>query len=198
VAMAEELITKHPHLMVKTQVICGLPGQTVESWRYTMQQVVAKNMLPIWFINEPLPASPAIYDPEYQQKWEFEYSKVIRLGQGNSLYVTIIPKKCISFSQRDLAEMIITSIVCETISVINLTVMQYFKSRIDTDFLIDNLLSSEGYLLLCDNLYYNWVDANVFSLTKDFEGNDVGIYGVEVSYGMQNLLKNKKNIGQNW
>ena len=192
VAMAEELTTKYPHLIVKTQVICGLPGQTVESWQQTMRQVVAKNMLPVWFTNEPLPASPALYDPEYQQKWEFEYSKVIRLGQGNSLYVSTIPKKCISFSQRDLAEMIITSIVCETISVINLTVMQYFKWRIDTDSLIDNLLSSEGYLLLCDNLYYNWVDANVFSLTKDFEGNDVGIYGVEVSYGMQNLLKNKK------
>jgi hypothetical protein len=192
VAMAEELTTKYPHLIVKTQVICGLPGQTVESWQQTMQQVVAKNMLPIWFINEPLPASPALYNPEYQQKWEFEYSKVTRIGMGGSFYVGIIPKKCISFGQHDLVEMVITSIICETISVINLTIMQYFASRIDTNFLIDNLLSSKGYLLLCDNLYNNWIDANVFSFTQDFEGNNIDIHGVEFALGMHHLLNNKQ------
>jgi|688.fasta_scaffold203993_2 hypothetical protein len=192
VAMAEELITKHPHLMVKTQVICGLPGQTVDSWRYTMQQVVAKNMLPIWFINEPLPASPALYDPEYQRKWEFEYSKVTRIGHGYGTYVSTVPKKCTSFSQRNLVEMVIVSIICETISVINLTILQFFGSRIDTELLIDNLLSSEGHLLLCNNLYNNLINENAFLLTQDFEGNVTDPYGCEISLGMQQLLKNKK------
>lgn len=188
VAMADELREKHPHLIVKTQLICGLPGQTVESWQQTMQQIVAKNMYPVWFVNDPLPASPALYNPEYQQKWEFEYSKVTRIGMGDSFYVGIIPKKCISFGQRDLVEMVITSIICETISVINLTIMQYFASRIDTSFLIDNMLSSAGYLLLCDNLYTNWLDADVFLLTQDFEGNNIDIHGVEGALGMYHLL----------
>lgn len=195
VAMAEELTTKYPHLIVKAQVICGLPGQTVESWRQTMKQVVAQNMLPIWFTNEPLPASPALYDPEYQQKWEFEYSKVTRIGQELSTgmyYIGIIPKKCISFSQRDFVKMIILSMICEAISVINLTMIQFYKSRIDTDFIIDNLLSSEGYLLLSDNLYNNWANENVFSLTKDFAGNVVDTYGCEIANGMRNLLQSKK------
>lgn len=191
VAMAEELTTKYPHLIVKTQVICGLPGQTVESWQHTMQQVVAKNMLPIWFINEPLPASPALYDPEYQRKWEFEYSKVLRLGH-ESFFVGILPKKCISFSQRDMVKMVITSAICESISVMNLAIMEHFGFRISTDLLIESLLSSEGCLILCDNLYNNWEDKNMFLLTKDFEGNDTATYGCEILSGMQKLLKDKK------
>lgn len=181
VAMADELREKYPHLIVKTQLICGLPGQTVESWRQTMQQILAKNMLPVWFVNEPLPASPAIYDPEYQKKWKFEYDKAVRKDFQQNYYVGIIPKKSVSFSQHDLVEMFILSGICEAISLINLTMIQHVGSRIDTEFIIDNLLLSEGYRILCDNLYKNWSNEQIFYLTQDFVG-DVADYSCEVGY----------------
>ena len=195
-AMADELVTKHPHLIVKTQLIVGLPGQTVDSWRYTMQQIVAKNMLPVWFVNEPLPASPAMYDPAYQQKWNFEYDKVVRKDLQRNDYVNIIPKKCISFSQRDLAEMFILSGICEAVSMINLAMIQYFKLRIDTELLIDNLLSDEGYYILCDNLYSNWVNEKKFYLTQDFEGNTALNYSCEYGFLSVELICNNKFILQ--
>jgi len=196
VAMADELREKYPHLIVKTQLICGLPGQTVESWRQTMQQIVAKNILPNWFVNEPLPASPAIYDPEYQRKWNFEYDKVTRIDLQANHYVGIVPKKCISFSQHDLVKMIILSGICEAVSLINLTMMQHFKLRIDTEFIIDNLLSSEGYSILCDNLYSNWINEQKFYLTQDFAGNTTTSCSCEVGFAGYSLLANETFILQ--
>jgi len=192
VAMAKELTTKYPHLIVKVQVICGLPGQTVESWQQTIKQIVGKNMHPVWFVNEPLPASPALTDPEYQKKWKFEYCKVGRLGnEGDVGYISTIPKECISFSQHDFTKMLITSNICETISIINLTMYKVFRSQIDTDLIIDNLLSSEGFVLLTDNLYNNWTEKNTLLLNKDWEGNIQDIYGIEQTLGVGQLLKDK-------
>ena len=195
VAMANELRGKYPHLIVKTQLICGLPGQTVESWRQTMQQIVAKDMLPVWFVNEPLPASPAIYDPEYQKKWEFEYDKVNRIDLQGNHYISTVPKKCVSFSQHDLVEMFTLSGICEAISIINLTMIQHFKSRIDTEFIIDKMLSSKGYRILCDNLYNNWANEQIFYFTKDFAG-DVVTYSCEVGFASWTFLDRKKIILQ--
>lgn len=195
VAMAEELVTKYPHLIVKTQLICGLPGQTVESWRHTMQQIVAKNMLPIWFVNEPLPASPAMYNPEYQHKFQFEYDKVTRKDFQRNSYVSTIPKKCISYNQNDLAKMFILSGICEAVSLINLTMIQYVGLRIDTEFIIDTLLSSEGYRILCNNLYTNWADEKKFYLTQDFSGN-VANYSCEFGFLSAELINNQEFILQ--
>lgn len=195
VAMAEELITKYPHLIVKVQVITGLPGQTVKSWQQTMKQIVGKHMHPVWFINEPLPASPALTDSEYQQKWKFKYCKVSRLGsEGDVPYVSTIPKECTSFSQHDFTEMVMTSIICETISIINLTMYKVFQSQIDTDLIIDNLLSSKGFFLLTDNLYNNWKKNNVLWLNKDWQGNNQDFYGIEQTLGVGALLQDK-NFG---
>ena len=193
--MADELREKHPHLIVKTQLICGLPGQTVESWRQTMQQIVAKDMLPVWFVNEPLPASPALYNPEYQKKWEFEYDKVNRIDLQGNHYVGIVPKKCISFSQHDLVKIIVLSGICEAVSLINLTMMQYVKSRIDTEFIIDNLLSSKGYSILCDNLYSNWINEQKLYFTQDFVGN-AETYSCEVGFASWTLMDNETFILQ--
>jgi hypothetical protein len=182
IAMAEELTTQYPHLIVKTQLICGLPGQTVETWRETMQQIVAKNMLPIWFVNEPLPASPSMYDPEYQQKWNFEYNKVTRIDMHLNRFVSMVPKKSNSFNQHDLVAMFILSGICEAVSLINLAMIQQFGLRINTDIVIDNLLSSEGYRILCANLYGNWENKQMLQLTQDFVGNEVANYSCEVGF----------------
>jgi radical SAM superfamily enzyme YgiQ (UPF0313 family) len=191
VAMADELREKYPHLIVKTQLICGLPGQTVESWRHTMQQIVAKNMWPIWFVNESLPASPAQYDPEYQRKWEFEYEKVVRVDLHENNYVGTVPKKSISFSQHDLVEMFTLSAICEAISLINLTMIQYFGSRIDTEFIISHLLSSKEYQMLCANLYSNWTNKQLFYFTKNFAGKRE-IYSCEIGHASFVFLEQKK------
>ena len=196
VAMADELRTRYPHLVVRTQMILGLPGQTVESWRQTMQQILAKNMLPTWFVNEPLPASPAMYDPEYQRKWDFAYDKVARISLEGNEYMSIVPKKCISFSQTDLVEMIILSEMCEAISLIDLTMIQYFGSRIDTEFIINKLLSSEGYCILCNNLYKNWTNEQKFYLTQDLEGNDTTKYSCELGGAALVLLTGQKIVLQ--
>jgi len=195
VAMADELREKHPHLIVKTQLICGLPGQTVESWQETMQEILANNMLPVWFINEPLPASPAMYDPEYQKKWQFEYDKAVRKDFQEKYYVGIVPKKCISFDQHDLTQMIVLSGISEAISIINLAMIQHGGSRLDTKFIIDNLLLSEGYRILCDNLYKNWTNEQKFYFTQDFVGN-VANYSCEVGYLSVSLIRLEEFILQ--
>ena len=87
--------------------------------------------------------------------------------------------------------MLITSNICETISIINLTMYKVFRSQIDTDLIIDNLLSSEGFVLLTDNLYNNWTEKNTLLLNKDWEGNIQDIYGIEQTLGVGQLLKDK-------
>jgi hypothetical protein len=161
-----------------------------------MQQIVAKDMWPLWFINESLPSSPAQYDPEYQRKWEFEYEKVTRIDIQENHYVGTVPKKSISFSQHDLVEMIILSGICEAISLINLTMIQHFGSRIDTEFIISHLLSSKGYFILCDNLYKTWTNEQRFFLNKDVEGNDSAEYSCEAGRAALALLTDKKIIRQ--
>jgi hypothetical protein len=147
-------------------------------------------------VNEPLPASPAMYDPEYQRKWNFAYDKVARISMEGNEYMSIVPKKCISFSQTDLVEMIILSEMCEVISLIDLTMIQYFGSRIDTEFIISKLLSSEGYCILCNNLYKNWTNEQKFYLTQDLEGNDTTKYSCELGSAALTLLADKKIVLQ--
>jgi hypothetical protein len=73
--------------------------------------------------------------------------------------------------------------------------MQYVKSRIDTEFIIDNLLSSKGYNILCDNLYSNWINEQKLYLTQDFVGN-AETYSCEVGFASWTLLTNETFILQ--
>jgi tRNA A37 methylthiotransferase MiaB len=97
-AMIDELHEKYPEYFSKIQMIYGLPGQTVASWRETLRTVTQKRLITRIFFNEPLPASPALTDPEYQRKFQFEYVVSNRISGGVGDYSTKIPKKCISFS----------------------------------------------------------------------------------------------------
>jgi len=170
-AMADELTTRHPQLIVKAQLIYGLPGQTPLTWRETLRQITQKNILPIVFLNEPLPASPAVYDPEYQRKFQFEYVKSTRINPNFDLYVSEIPKKCISFDQQDLAKMTVLSGFYNALSVIKFIMIRHTGMHIDIEPVIDNLLTSNGYRILCDNLYTNWINEQNFYFTQDFLGN---------------------------
>jgi tRNA A37 methylthiotransferase MiaB len=170
VKIARELKTTHPHLIIKAQIIYGLPGQTPETWKQTLLQLIEENILPIIFLNEPLASSPALYDTNYQDKFQFEYIESNRLDWGYRTYLSVIPKKCISFSQVDLVEMQVTSVLMHALSVINLRLN---LTREELELIADSLLTSENYRRLCDNLYHNWTVDNNFYYTISFAGEPI-------------------------
>lgn len=170
VKMARELRTTHPHLVIKAQIIYGLPGQTPETWKQTLLQLIEENILPIIFLNEPLASSPALYDTNYQDKFQFEYIESNRLDWGRRVYSSVIPKKCISFDQLGLVEMQVTSVLMHALSVINLHLN---LTREELELIADSLLTSENYHRLCDNLYHNWTVDNNFYYTMSFAGEPI-------------------------
>ena len=166
VKIARELKTTHPHLIIKAQIIYGLPGQTPETWKQTLLQLIEENIVPIIFLNEPLASSPALYNTNYQDKFQFEYIESNRLD-GLRVYSSLIPKKCISFNQLDLVEMQVTSVLMHMLSLINL---RFNLERKELELITDSLLTSENYRRLRDNLYYNWTVDNNFYYTISFSG----------------------------
>ena len=169
-AMANELQKAYPHQVIKGQLIYGLPGQTVATWRQTLEQVTQANILPIIFLNEPLPASPAIYDPEYQNKFKFEYLQSNRIIV-NKIYSSLIPKKSSSFDQSDLVHMNLLNSVYFSLAVINLALVEFNLKRIDISKIVDDYVTTPGYQNLYNNLYHNWTVNNNFYYTIDYSGN---------------------------
>jgi tRNA A37 methylthiotransferase MiaB len=167
VKIADELKTAHPHLVIKAQIIYGLPGQTPQTWKQTLFQMIEKNILPIIFLNEPLASSPALYDSSYQDKFQFEYIESTRMDWGGRHYLSLIPKKCISFTQFELVEMQVTSVFLHALSVINLRLNLEHE---ELELIVESLLKSENYRRLCNNLYHNWTVDNNFYYTISFLG----------------------------
>ena len=172
VSMADELRKKYPHLIVKAQLIYGLPGQTPATWRHTLEEVTHQNIFPMIFLNEPLPASPAMYDPKYQQQFEFEYIYSNRLF-GHTPYLSKIPKKSKFFNQQDLVQMNVLSGIYIALSFITLTLKENNMPELNISAVVDELLQSVHYKNLCGNLYYNWTTHNNFYYTIDFSGQAV-------------------------
>jgi tRNA A37 methylthiotransferase MiaB len=170
VKMARELKITHPHLIIKAQLIYGLPGQTPDTWKQTLLQLIEENILPIIFLNEPLASSPALYDTNYQDKFQFEYVESNRLDWGYRAYSSVMPKKCVSFDQLGLVEMQVTSVFLHALSVINLRLN---LTREELELIADSLLTSENYRRLCDNLYHNWTVDNNFYYTISFAGEPI-------------------------
>jgi tRNA A37 methylthiotransferase MiaB len=176
VAMADELREKYPHLIVKAQLIYGLPGQTPATWKHTLEQVTQQNILPVIFLNEPLPASPALYDPEYQRKFQYEYVHSNRmLMHRGEIYSSKIPKKSSSFNQQDLVQMNLLSTIYLALSVINFAIQKTNSTILNTTHIVDDFLTSTYYKNLYNNLYHNWTVENNFYYTVDFSGNPTQI-----------------------
>lgn len=169
VDMANELRANYPHLIVKAQLIYGLPGQTPATWRHTLNQVTKQNIFPVIFLNEPLPASPAMYNPEYQQKFQYEYIHSMRI-LGGCPYSSKIPKKSKSFSQQDLVQMNVLSGIYLALSAINCALQQNHAALLDITEIVDDFLHSSYYQMLCNNLYRNWTENNNFYYTLNFSG----------------------------
>jgi tRNA A37 methylthiotransferase MiaB len=186
VKIARELKTTHPHLIIKAQIIYGLPGQTPETWKQTLLQLIEENILPIIFLNEPLASSPALYDTNYQDKFQFEYIESNRLDWGYRAYSSVMPKKCISFSQLDLVEMQVTSVFMHALSVINLRLN---LKREELELITDSLLKSENYCRLRDNLYRNWTVDNNFVYTISFSGEPIAPANADAHAAATELFK---------
>lgn len=173
VAMANELRENYPHLIVKAQLIYGLPGQTPATWRHTLEQVTQQNILPVIFLNEPLPASPAIYDPEYQRQFQYEYVHSNRIL--DTIYSSKIPKKSSSFDQADLVQMNLLSAIYLSLSAINFALRENNSQTLNITRVVDEFLNSVHYKNLYNNLYHNWTVENNFYYTVDFSGNPTKI-----------------------
>ena len=167
-AMAKELQTAYPHLVVKAQLIYGLPGQTVETWRETLKNVTQENIIPMVFLNEPLPASPAMYDPEYQRQFQFEYVPSNRLTIDKTTYQSCIPKKSSSFDQADIVQMNVLSMIYTAMAALNVVLIEFNLPTFDTELVVDGFLKTNNYQHLYDNLYCNWTTNNNFYYTTNF------------------------------
>jgi hypothetical protein len=174
VSMANELREHHKELVVKAQLIYGLPGQTVASWQQTLQQVAQENILPIVFVNEPLPASPAMLDPEYQRKFQFEYvlsQRIIHNDGTCSWYHSRVPKKSSSFNQSDLVHMNLYSAFFTSLTAINLVCIENDVDPIPISLsVVENFLQCRNYQNLYQNLLDNWTKHNNFFYTITFNG----------------------------
>jgi tRNA A37 methylthiotransferase MiaB len=172
-AMIEELTTSYPHLIAKVQLIYGLPGQTLDGWQQTLQTVTEKNIMPMIFLNEPLPASPAMYDPEYQKQFQFEYVYSQRITWRK--YFSYIPKKSNSFDQSDLVAMTVLTGVYWAMSIINLALIENKVETLNIAEVVLDFLSSDYYKNLYNNLYENWTTENNFYFTKGIDQDSVEI-----------------------
>lgn len=170
-AMAKELQTAYPHLAVKAQLIYGLPGQTVDTWRETLKNVTQQNIIPMVFLNDPLPASPAMYDPEYQRRFQFEYVASNRLTVDKITYQSNIPKKSSSFDQADIVQMNVLSMIYSSISVLNVALTEHNIPVFDIELVVEDFLKTNECQQLRDNLYSNWIEHSNFYYTINFSGN---------------------------
>jgi hypothetical protein len=179
--MAKELQTTYPHLAVKAQLIYGLPGQTAGTWRETLRNVTQQNIIPLSFLNEPLPASPAMYDLEYQRRFQFEYVLSNRLTVNKTIYQSHIPKKSSSFDQVDIVQMNILSVIYSAIAVLNVALTEHNMPIFDVELIVEDFLKTKECQRLYDNLYSNWTKDNNFYYTINFSGTPQLIEDITIS-----------------
>ena len=166
--MINELKQCYPDIVSKIQLIIGLPGQTVNSWRQTLSEVCRHDVRICLFLNELLPASPAALDWTYREKFQFTYSNSERFN-GFDFFRGNFAKSCLSYSAENLVEMLITgSFYC------GLTLLKY-ESKV-TNFnlepIVDYFLCSDIFTKLKQNLLTNWLINDKFYYTINFNGNE--------------------------
>ena len=181
-SMAQEIVDTYPQALVICQLIYGLPGQTPDSWRNTLRTITAENVYPYVFINLPLPASPALYDPNYQDKFSFEYTMSNRIlwqpataDHQIQSYSTNITKSCFSFSQHDLVTMNLLTGIYQAVTKFNLYARRHGLAQFDSEKIVDGFLASPQYQRYHENFYSNWIKNNNFFYTIDFGGRPSAI-----------------------
>jgi hypothetical protein len=188
--IANKLHHDYPNLFVTAQLIYGLPGQTLTSWRQTLKQVTENNIQPMIFLNEPLPTSPAMYDPEYQKQFQFEYVTSSRAHSNVNFFVSQLPKQCISFDQSDLVAMTLLSSFYYTLTTIKICAIKFVDIEFNIETIIDGLLNSVFYNDWYQNLYHNWITEQKFYFTKDFFGNSRVLPADPLAIGRELVVDN--------
>ena len=165
VKIMKELREHYPKKPSVVQLIQGLPGQTVDSWKQTLSTVASEATFMQIFVSELLSASPAARDKNYQDRFKFEYSNAERFN-GQEFFSGQFTKSCVSFSQHDYAEMSIWSTFYAA--------LVYFRSqssaRFDFDAVVRSFEQSTIYQKLLANLQENWLVNNKFFYTVNFGG----------------------------
>lgn len=170
VEMINSLLTEFPSMHITVQLIQGLPGQTLESWRNTLSQVSKHKTLPMIFVNETLPASPAMLDTEYQKKFKFEYSESLRFN-GVKFFNGKFAVSCVSFTSEDFVKMSLLSIFYTAISLIKLFCYENKNINFDIECLVDKFIDSDQFEILEQDLLENWTINDQFYFRIDFDGN---------------------------
>lgn len=164
-SIIKELKDCYPHINSKIQLIQGLPGQTVESWRNTLAEISKNDIQLQIFISEFLPASPAARDKTYQERFKFNYVTSKRFN-GENFFEADFPESCISFSKKDFVKMTILSQIYSTLN--------QYKNQSIAKFNLENtvemFLDSYMYKNIEENLFNNWTNDNSFYYTVGFDG----------------------------
>lgn len=178
-AMADELYQAWPHMTIEAQLIYGLPGQTVATWHETLRQLTSRHVLPIIYVNQPLPASPAMYDSEYQKKFQFEYVPGYRIGTfDHTYYTSLMPKQCVSFNQFNMVEMHTLGCVYLGFCIVKIFCWKELDVQLDIDVMVDQVLTQSWYQDLQQQLYQNWTqDQNYFYVIEDTKITDTKRFG---------------------
>ena len=164
-----ELTAAYPHITPVVQLIQGLPGQTVDSWRKSLAQIIKHDVKICVYMSELLPASPAAMDPLYQDKYNFVYSSSERFG-GKGFFHGTFPESCVSFTKQDVVDMTILTMMYSSLA--NLKTVNTAVKSINIESLIDKFIVSLDYKKLRDNLYTNWHNNNKFYFTINFGGKE--------------------------
>ena len=191
--IANKIQHDYPKLVVTAQLIYGLPGQTPDTWRQTLKQITENNIQPIPLLNEPLPASPAMYDPEYQKQFQFEYVTSNRSTNDNNFFVSQLPKQCISFDQLELVSMTLLSSFYYVVTTLKICATKFVDIDMNIEAVVDSLLNSKYYKDWYQNLYDNWSAEQKFYFTKDFFGDSCVIPADPLLAGIKLINDDKFN-----
>jgi tRNA A37 methylthiotransferase MiaB len=165
VGMIKELKECYPHLHSRVQLIQGLPGQTVASWRQTLQEVSRHDLQLQIFMSELLSASPAARDKNYQDRFDFQYSNSERFN-GNHFFRGTFPKSCVSFTDREFVKMTVLSHIYSALTVFRSQSVVHF----DIEKVVDGFLQSSMSQQVEQNLYDNWINHDKFYYTVNIDG----------------------------
>jgi len=164
-SMIKELKRNYPQYNSKVQLIQGLPGQTVDSWRNTLREISKHDLMLQIFISELLPASPAARDKSYQEKFKFVYCTSTRFN-GDSYFEATFPESCVSFTKKDFVKMTVISHIYSALTLFRQQSIVVF----DLEKAADEFLASPMCKFVEENLYNNWVNHNKFYYTTTFDG----------------------------
>lgn len=172
--MIDELTSTYPNIPCQVQLIQGLPGQTVATWRESLGQVARHQTVLMTFLNELLTASPAAYKSEYQDKYQYTYSQSERymgtdMSADHKFYRGNFSQSCISFTREDFITMTILSHVYTMLCGMKFKLRTLAKYW-DIEKTVDQFIASNFFNRLYNNLDKNWKD-DKFYYTIDIDGN---------------------------